>query len=35
MMPCNNIDLIFIIILNFITSLGMIVKKDQISDGYD
>ena len=35
MMSCYDVDLIFIIILNFVTSLRMNAKKDQISDGYD
>ena len=34
-MFCYDIDLIFIIILNLIASLGMVTKKDQISNGYD
>ena len=32
---CYDIDLIFVIVLNFVASLGMITKKDQISNGYN
>ena len=35
MVSCYNIDLIFIIILNLVVSLGMVTKKDQISDRYN
>ena len=35
MMSRYDVDLIFIVILNFVGSLGMIAKKDQISDGYN